>query len=517
MQKLKTYYPFLLPAILLIVAVVIIFPYCRYYIDPDATAYLTIARRYATGDIEKAVNGYWSPWSCWLTALFIKAGWDEMTGAVIANTMAAIGFLFITQAYLLIFGINRKLQWALCAALVVFLSYAVYFQLFDDLWECFFLLSVLYLLLRDDFAQKPLLWVGAGMLGSLAYFSKAYAFPFFLLHFVTASLLITKGWEKEARRKWLSICGVAIGTMVLCSSPWLYSLHVKYGQWMTSTAGKLNMSWYVVGHPYWKDGITHLLPPVYPDSPSYWEDPWMVNGITPHFWNSLSLFIRQIAKLVLNEFRFLLSGLQIAVWFLLVWFLSLIAVLKRRTYYADAKSYVLMYSFILFPLPFLLINFEARYIWYTLPLSMVAGSLVLQRLAAVKFPGRENVLIGLFAIAYIIWPLYDFKTIWNEGKAEYLSAQQIKQAGINGSFTAWASFGNQSLIQLQRIGFFAGNPYYNMPYVNVPDNELLKDMRRYGIKYYYYTAGDTVLLKDEAGKAFPVKDVGGWRIAILEE
>jgi hypothetical protein len=56
------------------------------------------------------------------------------------------------------------------------------------------------------------------------------------------------------------------------------------------------MSWYLAGHPYWKEGISHLLPPPYQDAVYYWEDPWSVNGATPQFWSSFKMFLLQIAK-----------------------------------------------------------------------------------------------------------------------------------------------------------------------------------------------------------------------------
>ena len=74
MTILRKHIPFIASAIVLLLLVAVYYPYCKYYVDPDATAYLTISKLYANGDWLNAVNGYWSPWSCWLTAIFIKLG-----------------------------------------------------------------------------------------------------------------------------------------------------------------------------------------------------------------------------------------------------------------------------------------------------------------------------------------------------------------------------------------------------------------------------------------------------------
>ena len=88
----------------------IIYPNYQYYIDPDGTAYLTISRRYAEGHYVQAINGYWSPWSCWLTALLMKAGIAAIPASVIINTAGATGFLFITQSLFRRFDMIKKLQ-----------------------------------------------------------------------------------------------------------------------------------------------------------------------------------------------------------------------------------------------------------------------------------------------------------------------------------------------------------------------------------------------------------------------
>src|ERR1039458_8886595 len=180
MSNWKKYYPFFASALLMWVVLFIIYPHYQYYIDPDGTAYLTISKRYAHGDIQRAINGYWSPWACWLTAGLIRFGVEAIPASVIINALGATGFLFISQSFFLRFDIIRKTQWMLNITLALFLCYAIFWQSFDDLWECFFLLSTLRLMLAEDFKNKPALWIICGFIGTLAYFAKAYSFPFFI-------------------------------------------------------------------------------------------------------------------------------------------------------------------------------------------------------------------------------------------------------------------------------------------------------------------------------------------------
>ncbi len=89
----------MLPALLMCLVLFIIYPHYQYYVDPDSTAYLTISKRYATGDFHRAINGYWSPWSCWLTAGLIKPGLAAIPAGVIINSIGALGFLYISQSF----------------------------------------------------------------------------------------------------------------------------------------------------------------------------------------------------------------------------------------------------------------------------------------------------------------------------------------------------------------------------------------------------------------------------------
>src|SRR3954465_15802580 len=99
------YLPFFASAVLMCVVLFFIYPHYQYYIDPDGTAYLTISQRYADGEYAKAINGYWSPWSCWLTALLIKAGINVIHASWLVNIAGATGFLFIAQSFFLRFNI----------------------------------------------------------------------------------------------------------------------------------------------------------------------------------------------------------------------------------------------------------------------------------------------------------------------------------------------------------------------------------------------------------------------------
>lgn len=497
MGTLQKYTPFFASALLMCMVLFIIYPHYQYYIDPDGTAYLTISQRYANGDYLKAINGYWSPWSCWLTALLIKAGLSAIPASVIINALGAIGFLFISQSFFLRFDITRKLHWLLNITLTFFLCYTIFWQSFDDLWECFFLLSTLRIMLTEDFKNKPILWIICGIVGTLAYFAKAYSFPFFILNTICCTYFISR----DNKLKWIKISLTAITVMILCSLPWIWALHNKYGIWTTSTAGSLNMSWYLVGHPYWKEGIDVLIPPAYPDSPYYWEDPWFANGATPHFWDSWHLLGLQLLRIGLNIWKFIASSFQLSVFFIVVvGYVKWVLIWKRSTVLRDDLR-VLMLSMLLFTLGYVLVNFEARYLWYMVPLAMVMGALYLQQ---IKNDALKKFIPALFAISFLIYPIWQMAKMYNEGANEYKIAEQLKQINIHGTFASLAKPG-LDVQRIERLAYFSGNQFYSLATQNVSQKDVLKEMRRYHVNYYivYGASPKENSFIDENGKPFP--------------
>lgn len=514
---IKRYALSLIATVLFAAALVCIYPFYQYYIDPDATAYLTLARRYAEGDFAKAINGYWSPWSIWLTALMMKAGVAPFAAAIVVNAMGAIGFLMVSHSLFLLFGIRKEIQLMLHAVMVIFLLYAVFWQSFADLWECFFLLLVLRVLLAERFPAKPLLWTAAGFIGALAYLAKAYSFPFFILEILVGTYFLSGNGMGIKDGRWLVASAVCIGTMLVFSAPWIYLLYQKYDILTTGTAGSLNMSWYLVGHPYRQRDILHLLPPVYSDSPSYWEDPFYVNGPTPQFWHSPKLLALQVVRLGYNLLKFVQSIGELSCFFALSIIIALILFSKPVREKFDKRLLILSLSFLLFPVGYLLVNFQGRYLWYMVPLSMVITAAVLEQTSLFyQINARLRVLIMLvWTLSYAAFPVLGLKQMYRVGEKEFRLAEALKAQGIKGTFASNIPYSTETQ-NLVRLSYFADMPYYYLP-LPASKDELLKEMRRYQVRYYFHfdeKDWNSFELTDETGK--PFEEVTGGKIPGLK-
>lgn len=525
MKTKQPYYPVIIASILAVLLVFAIYPVCKYYIDPDATAYLTIVKRYARGDFMDAVNGYWSPWSCWLSAILVKGGGVPFESALVINTVGGLALLWVTHSIALSFHIQQRFLWFLSIAMAGFVGYAVYKQLFDDIWQCFFLLSSLRLYFHRGYLSKPQLWLLNGLLGALAYFSKAYALSFFIVNTVGCSYLLLKVQNRFSWSFFLKTVLVPCTVMFTLAAPWIYVLSVKYGHLTTATAGPLNLSWYLVGHPYFAEGINVLLPPPFINSPYYWEDPYLVNGPTPAFYSSTHLFLLQIVKSGYNFLKLINCMNELSALYLFTWMVGIyILFSKKRMLIADKKSKLLVFSFLLFPIPFILINYESRYIWYTMPLSLIIGMLSLQKLSTMF--GISRHLSTFFAVmlsaSYLFWPVWDTRTMATYGKEPYRISELLNKSGFKGSF-AISSNNSPEVRFATQIAYHTGNQYYNMPFM-AEFKDILKDMRRYHVKYYLHHFNNAdptpIVLLDEKGKPFKELNIitsYGWKIFVITE
>jgi hypothetical protein len=453
-----------LSLLLFATATFLVFPYYQYYVDPDAVSYLTLAKRYAHGDFQTAVNGYWSPWSCWLTAVLIKQGMAAMKAAIFINALGAGGFLGACFFLFKKFTLDIKIVFFLQVTIAVFLVYAVFKQSFADLWGFFFLLVALLILLKNDFLEKPYWWLVLGCVGALAYLAKAYALPYFVLWMAVSIpwMLYRKESKISVKKTLLILSGIFI-PLLLLSFPWWYLLHDKYGSWMTGTAGSLNLSWYLVGHPFYKEGISLLLPPPYANAIYYWEDPFLVNGATPHFWNTLPYFVLQLVRLGYNALKFFNSANELSCFFIpaSLLFCLLLFSKKLNAFFPKSLSTVAI-AFLLFPLGYAFINFEARYLWCLLPMSMLVAVLGLEKLRTIVSRRFYFILVAVFCMSYLVYPVWDMKAMFQVGKAEFQLAQQLKAHGIQGGFACNIAYGKE-FQRVARVAYFSENPYYSMP------------------------------------------------------
>ncbi|NDC41857.1 MAG: hypothetical protein EBZ77_09950 [Chitinophagia bacterium] len=450
-------------AVVLACVVYGVYPFYQYYIDPDGTAYLTISARYAAGDISHAINGYWSPWSCWLTALLMRAGVHAIPASVAVNVSGGIAFLFMAFQFFDRAKLERWLQGCLGAALVVFITFATFWQSFDDIWMCAFLLAALQQFTSPRFVEQPWRWLLASVAGALAYFAKAYALPFFVIQ-----ALLGAAWAAQGNwRRSVAIAATMLGCMAVIIGPWVLLLRAHYGFFTFSTAGTLNLSWYLAGHPHYKSFPGNMLPPASPCRLS--------NERLIHFWDSPAILWRQLLRLAVNSYKLLVALAQMSLFFPIV---LVMTALKARTarwpLRLPSSTEVITLSALVFTLGYFPINYESRYLWYVLVPGILLVVHWIQK--TIRNPLLTRWVLVVFVCSLVVFPLYGLWTMKDVGRGDYQLAKWIQRQQIH-SFTGLGREG-APVQRMARIAYFSGVPYYHF----VGDGNIAGGMKAAGVR-----------------------------------
>ncbi len=264
-----------------------------FLIDPfltnaDAVSYISIAQKYARGDLPAAINGYWAPLLSWLLILPVRVGTDPVLAAKALNLAAGLALawgLFLLGRR---FGLSRGLRLflaLLCLPIVLF-RYALG-HISPDLIVAAILVFYLDLVFAPDFFEKRSAWFWTGVLGAAAYFAKSYAFFFVLVHFSVLALL--RFWETPAgpaRRRLIGKAAGALLVFLALSGVWITALSLKYGRFTVSNSGSIAFGLQAPGSTGHFTSARHLIAPPEAPSVSAWEDPSL--ELRPDRWEPLS-------------------------------------------------------------------------------------------------------------------------------------------------------------------------------------------------------------------------------------
>ena len=503
----------LIAALLFCILFAISYPYYRYYVDPDAVAYLTMAKRAAGGSPWRLVNALWSPLHPAFVAVCIKAGMDALLSAQLTNAVACLLVLAGSFSLFRRFGMDRTAGLPLLLALSIFLVYALYKQLFCDLWQVGLLILYLLIITRKRFLEKPLWWLLCAFVMALATYAKVYSFYFLLLHLPVAIWLLSRRMER-VRFPWKQYA-IIFCVQWLLLAPLVFLMHHKYGFWGLSKSGALNTSWTLEGHKTLRPEIHALIPPPYFNSPYTWEDPYVSEGTLHTRFESLAMMKSQVGHSVQSALQGIDAADTISCFLLIVILSSccFLVVKKDQSLFSTGHKLLLAATLIM-PLGYLLLHFEARYLWLLVPVSMILGGVWL---GAFRNWARNalayRTICILFAASFIIFPLYDMKQLFRKGEDIYKLAAILGAYNIRGSFTS-----NDNPNRSGCLAYWLGCNYYT-PVSEVVDRAaILSDMQRYRVMFYFHHQNGlditNDILMDESNQ--PAQRVDGGHIRGLQ-
>lgn len=481
MNKYKILNP-LVPIGIYFLLVFLLYPHLQFNLDADCVGYLTIAERVARGDYFRSINGLWSPLNCWLIVPFIKMGYEPWLAAKMTNI--AIGFALLLIVYFLFQRFLRNqfsnLIGMLVAACVI--AFFVYFQMFGDVLQLFFVILYLLIVIPKNKTLTTFRAILAGVIMALAFYAKSYSIVFFIMHFAFILFWHFKN-DKFNIKKGFSLYIIGLISCIIVILPWSIALHTKYQNWnVIGNAGKLNMSWQINSGKTFKNEIRLLIPPTYEDSPSFWEDPFPSQGQLISPLSSASHFAKWCARVVHTILVSITCFNEISSLSLAILILSFFYFFKRKKEISSDDSefdtQLLVLTIAILPLGYLLMHIETRYIWLILFLSFIVGVLLIEKMVANHYAKLAIVILGF---TFLVSPILQLKNLNNKNKELFEIADFVKQNNLKGSFTSNTVNGDNMWV----VAYLTKNPFYTIERTDYTQQELLDEMKRYHVKYFF--------------------------------
>jgi hypothetical protein len=419
-------------------------PLYKYIFDVDGVGYASVTNQYALGNFTNAVNGYWSPLHSWMVVPFHKLGIETIAAFKITNAIISVFILIVLNSLLKRFELSASVQTVVLYTGIILLLHFAWFELAADLLLVLWLLIYFQLTSSAIFFNSRYKNILVAVVAALAYLTKAYAFPFFIIHFLFLHLIVNR---KQIRFD-LLFTGIAV--FLLCCFPWIYALYDKYGRWMIGTSGKLNASWYLVAD---RNPDLLFFPPPFNGSSSFWEDPWYVQKTFFTAFSSSALFLHQLRVTAYNIQQWLKCLSEISIFAPAV----LPVMLVRYFQFKQKRDLLFTAFFVLLPAGYLLIHIETRFLWVLSFLFLAAGALWLEPFLAEKIKSRwqRNLIWVIFFVSFLLEPVNHLKDRVYHQKEIHQLAAVLKQNGFKGKFTS-----NKKAPECMILAYLTGSSYY---------------------------------------------------------
>lgn len=474
-------------------------------LSADSTIYLDLAKKYLSGDFANAVNGYWGPMLAWL---FIPFLYFKITPVTSMNTLnLIIGLLTILGVWILSyrFELSEKIRGAVILSLLPLMLFFSLVELIDFLLVCF-IIYYLGIIFSNEYQNKLSRGIFCGIFGALAYFSKSYAFPFFLVHFLIMNVLhFIRSSARHEKRNVLRNAIAGFVVFVLISAPWITAISMKYDRLTFSNTGKGNFA--PIGPDDPKTGLERgviifhkgLFPPTNETATSVWEDPsyiwkditsWSPLDSTLHF----KYFIKNILRNIVETLNIFETSSRLSIAIFVAYVLLLIAgpfnihLLRGDRFYAFVTVLVYAGGY----LPF---HLEHRYLWTVNILLLLMGGHVLNVMFQNVFFNKkilQNVLIAIVALSFMLTPLKSYAQAGknNINKEMYKLSILLKDRyhiqGNVASNREWEHVAiHDSWHKTFRLSYWLNSKYYGQTEAVINDDDLKSELEKFGIDYYF--------------------------------
>jgi hypothetical protein len=478
---------FLMVLIIYIISSILLFNYYQYIIFSDGLSYITIAQEYTIPSLSNAINGYWSPLFSWMLVLFLFFGSTKMYLIHSAKILSVIiGFVtLIGVKFLFTKFINRNLSNIAVGVMIPPVLFFAFYLITPDLLIICLILFYLGVLFDPKYSFRLRNGLVCGFIGALAYFSKTFAFIFFILHFIIFNILFYFNefdYEKKNKIKKNLLLGLTV--FLLLSGIWIVLISDKYHEITIGTSGTYNQNLIGPeshGHPPLYQG---LIAPPNKYALSSWEDAsyfkmntWNPIGSVKSFIFELNIVCKNIIKMgyILSSFS-ILSLLILVATFIFV-------IKNKKDEVSRRKLMYLLITIVIYSGGYCLIYVESRYLLIISILILLMGLYLIETFYKNGFFKKKirNLLLIFLIISFLIMPINELNDSMNIAKTYHDIGYNLKDNySIHGNIAS----NDQWYVSLI-LTYYLNDKYYGQTQKETSLNDLQTELKNNNIDYYF--------------------------------
>lgn len=465
----------------------------------DSMLYFSIANKYLAGDLQNAINGYWGPLLAWLLIPFLYLGASDVF------TINSLDLIIGILTFIGVWKLSRRLEVSdnimgilLISLMPIVLKFSLV-QPMDFLLVCI-LIFYLSAIFDPEYHKSVTSGLISGSLGALAYFTKSYAFPFFILHFFIMNILhYFKSTVESDRKRVLRNAFAGFLLFFLISGAWIMAISDKYGHITFSTMRDTNFNapgpddmggGLEFGVPVFSEGFFE--PPnetafVVWEDPSYLRGkPWSALQSTRHFKHFIRLTLKNISDGLKIFESFSTFSIVIIVAYILLYCVG-----PKEKLLSNGTLLYPLFTILLFSGGYVLFHFEERYVWLSNILLLLMGGYLLTILFQGDFfksASRRNILIVFFVISFMFVPVKYVMQVSRGGMDTemYLVSTDLKKYGISGNIASNREmFSHDAWHKTFRLAYWLNSRYYGQAREGIDDKELASELEKFNIDYYF--------------------------------
>ncbi len=476
----------MLALLIYLVVGILLLKYYRYQINPDGICYISIAQKYLAGNFHDAVNGYWGPLFSWLLMPFLFIGVEPLLATKILTLIIGLLIILTMRSLANQFSLSVWTRRVILFSLIpIVFSFSVC-VITPDLLLTWLLLVYFRIIFQPNYDATVKQGALCGLWGGIAYLAKAYAFPFFISHFLLMNILhYFRHDSREEKNRIIINCFWGFVVFGIISGAWIAAISTKYHRLTFSTAGSMNISKMnpqLSEHPIHDQGFVS---PPNPTAISINEDGFFSKVIPP--WSPFDSLnaLRHHIKTTMKH------AIQILVNFQLFSRLSIVICLTYVLFLLQRPQKILIQwkvvypfvSLLLFSAGYSLVFVEERYLWVTCFLLLLMGGYTVDKLFHNNFftKIRKTALYVFFIASFAYTPIVSkLPACVNRGQSIYLLSQTLKNHIRPGDRIA----SNTERSRTMYLAYHLDARYYSTARANISEQDLEDELRKFNIRHY---------------------------------